>query len=225
MRGHTRSAVKGVVGVLAAVAMPLGLFSSALAASPPARADQTIDLTQNVVIGADAAPPSVAPAIPTTTTSIVPEPNPNDFSSGWEQRWGQAALAGISYPWAQLGYSVHFLSGRPGLLAKTIPSSKTIEVYVRKGESFDRMRHALAHELGHALDLTYNDAARRAQWMQLRGISQALPWFIWGGRDYASPAGDYAETFAFWQAGPSDYSDFGPPAALAPLTRFFYPNP
>jgi hypothetical protein len=155
----------------------------------------------------------------------MPVPDPADLSPGWEQRWGQAALARISYPWRQLGYSVTFLSGRPGLLAKTDPKSHTIEVFVRQGETFDRMTHAVAHELGHAVDLTYNDDARRAQWRQLRGIDASLPWFLWGGRDYGSPAGDFAEAFAYWQAGPSDYSDFGPPKDLGPLLPLFHPTP
>lgn len=222
-----RGSRAGAVAVVVAALTPLVLFFSAL---PLARAsalrEPDAGRRERAVIDV-ATPPVAAPPQPgvTTTTTTVGLPDLSDFSPGWEQRWGQAALARISYPWRQLGYSVVFLPGEPGLLGKTIPSSHTIQIFVRQGETFDRMSHALAHELGHAVDLTYNNAGRRAQWRQLRGIDESLPWFLWGGRDYASPAGDFAETFAYWQAGPSDYSDFGPPKDLAALVPFFSPSP
>ena len=218
-----RGSTKSVVVVVAAILMPLALFLVTLPNALASGAAKRSSAPREVVVNSEATvplPPSV-----TTTTTTVPAPDPNDFSPGWEQRWGQAALARISYPWQQLGYSVTFLSGEPGMLGKTMPGSRRIQIFVRQGESFERMSHALAHELGHAVDLTYGDTGRHAQWMQLRGIDQSLPWFMWRGRDYGSPAGDFAETFAYWQAGPSDYSDFGPPKDLAALLPFFHPKP
>ena len=208
------------LAVIAAVLMPLAIVQL----TAPTRARAAGRVLTAAPLPASAPVTSPAPPAVTESATTIPTPDPSDFSPGWEQRWGQAALARISYPWRELGYSVTFLSGQPGLLAKTIPSSHTIQVFVRQGETFDRMAHALAHELGHAVDLTYNNAGRRAQWRQLRGIDESLPWFLWGGRDYASPAGDFAETFAYWQVGPSDYSDFGPPKDLAALLPLFYPN-
>jgi len=215
------------LGAVAAVLLPLAIVqvtapTRARAAGPTLA---VAPLTAPAPVSAVQPTPAAAPAqaAGTTSATTVPTPDPADLSPGWEQRWGAAALAGISYPWQQLGYSVEFLSGRPGLLGATFPSSHTVEIFVRQGETFDRMKHALAHELGHVVDLKYGNAGRRAQWQTLRGIDTSHSWFLWGGRDYASPAGDFAETFAYWQAGPSDYSDYGPPTDLAPLLPFFNP--
>jgi hypothetical protein len=225
MTGRT-SSVRGAIATLAMLLLPLTLFFTSLPSSRAAGLAQRVGARRELVIPSVTTTPPALPPVMTTTTT-VPDPDPNDLSPGWEQRWGQAAVARMSYPWAQLGYTVRFLSGRPGLLGKTIPSSKEIEIYVRQGETFDRMRHALAHELGHAVDLSYNNAARRARWRQLRGIDPSTPWFLWNGRDYASPAGDFAETFALWQAGPADYSEMAAPpdgVALAALQPLFYPS-
>jgi hypothetical protein len=134
-------------------------------------------------------------------------------------------LRRITYPWAQLGYTITFLGAEPGFLGKTFPASRHIEIYVRPNESLDMLTHVLAHEIGHAIDKTYGDDSRRARWVQLRGINPQVPWFGCPAcRDFATPAGDFAETFAYWQAGPADYSQMAPPpssAALAQLVPLF----
>ena len=183
------------------------------------------------------APPPV-PAPPTTAarsvaraaTSAAPTARPavapaSAVAVGAEQRRGEQALARITYPWRQLGFSVSFLPGRPGLFGKTVPAEHRIEIYVRTDEDDLLLTHMVAHELGHAVDVSYSDDARRARWLQLRGIDPATPWFGCSlCTDYQTPAGDFAETFALWQAGPRDFrSRMAPPpdaqqlASLQPL--------
>jgi hypothetical protein len=75
------------------------------------------------------------------------------------------------------------------------------------------LAYDIAHELGHAFDLGRNDSARRRQWRRLRGIDVNLPWFGCNRcSDYDTPAGDFAETFAFLLLGPGNYrSKLGQP--------------
>ena len=154
-----------------------------------------------------------AASSPASTTAGAP---------GWEIRRGTAALSRISYPWPQVGYSVEFLPGVSGYRGRTFPDTHRIEIYVRPGDSVELLAHVVAHELGHAVDLTYNTDARRQEWLQLRGVDpNRVSWFTCGGcRDFATPAGDYAETFALWQAGGGlFFGTLAPPPTPEQLAR------
>jgi hypothetical protein len=128
----------------------------------------------------------------------------------------KAVLDLIHYPWLQLGYEVVFLSARPGFRAMTISDKRRIEIYMRSGEAPMDTAYDLAHELGHAFDLEYNDAERRGRWCEMRGIAADTPWFGCNRcPDYSTPAGDFAETFAFLLLGPGNYhSHMAPPPKL-----------
>jgi hypothetical protein len=213
--------------MVAVLALPLVLFflamPSARATAPLAAGRETAvtvpvaavpDLASPVWREADATPAASAPAHP---------PDPTDTSPGWEQRWGEAALARMSYPWATVGFKINFLGASPGYYGKTLRSAREIDIYVRPGESFELLRHVVAHELGHAIDIAYNNPARHRRWQELRGIDTSTPWVVWNQMDFATPAGDFAETFAAWQVGDANRSRMAPPpdgptmAALVPL--------
>lgn len=117
---------------------------------------------------------------------------------------GQQALQQISYDWETKlpGWTIEFLPGRTGLLGGTWPSSKKIEVYVRDGQSVADVAFTLAHEIGHAVDVSYNTDQDRAEWREARGIGSSYPWWVdCGKRDFEVGAGDFAESFAVWQVG------------------------
>jgi hypothetical protein len=164
-------------------------------------------------------PPPGAPLVRSTPPTPPPPPI------------GAAALSQISYPWQQLGYQIVFLGARPDLMGQTIFDQHRIEIYLRDGESKQIVAHVIAHEIGHAADVAYNTPERRREWLHLRGASTSAPWFGCDGcDDFSSPAGDYAETFSFWQVGPNaDFSQLAPPPApdqlrqLIPL--FFASSP
>jgi hypothetical protein len=123
-----------------------------------------------------------------------------------QKRRKAAVLSMIRFPWNRLGYEIAFLGPRPGYRAMTLVEKRRIEIYMRPGESALLQAYDLAHELGHAFDLEYNDTARRQRWLQLRGIKSSSPWFGCDGcPDYSTPAGDFAETFALLVLGPGNY--------------------
>lgn len=118
----------------------------------------------------------------------------------------QAVLALIHYPSEDLGFDIVFLGSRPGYRAMTLAARHRIEIYVRHGDGPMRQAFDLAHELGHAFDLTYNNEERRRKWLALRGIESSTPWFGCNAcPDYGTPAGDFAETFAFLLLGPGNF--------------------
>lgn len=140
----------------------------------------------------------------------------------------EAALALIDFPWQQLNYDIVFLAPRHGFRAMTIPTKHRIEIYARPGDPVRLLAYDIAHELGHAIDLTFNTEETRKKWMELRGIDPAMPWFGCNRcPDFSSPAGDFAETFAFLLLGPGHYSGrIAPPPTPGqiPVLASFFPR-
>lgn len=121
---------------------------------------------------------------------------------------GAQSLARIWYPWRELlpNWSLRFLGSQPGFLGRTLWPERVIEVYVRPGQPIDDVAFALAHEIGHAVDLEHLDPAARGRWRAGRGIAPHLDWFgASDANDFATPAGDWAECFAAWQTGPTGF--------------------
>ncbi len=114
-----------------------------------------------------------------------------------------AVLSLIPFDWHALNYEIAFLGPRVGIRAMTFPSKHKIEVYVRSGDDPHLIAFDIAHELGHAIDFTYNTAESRKNWMAARGIDSSAPWFGCNQcSDFDTPAGDFAETFALLVYGP-----------------------
>lgn len=171
--------------------------------------------------------PPTTTTVPPTTTTTLPPFDPGDQAPGWEQRWGEAALARINFDPAQVGYTVQFLPARPGYYGMTYPNERRIDIWVRPAQPFELLLHVLAHELGHAVDLTWNDDARRGEYLQIRGLG-SRNWFTCDGcTDFSTPAGDFAEVFAYWAVGGTDFkSTLAPapsPEQLDQIVRFFVP--
>ena len=162
------------------------------------------------------APAPPAPAVPALPT--VPQPDasgtvPVDpVTGGWLHRRAADALALVAYPWARLGYEIVFEPARSGVRARVLLRERRVEVYVRRTDSVHQTAFDLAHELAHAFDFERGTAALRARWQQARGIDVARPWFGCNAcSDLATPAGDFAESFAAWLVPGGDFkSRLGP---------------
>jgi hypothetical protein len=138
----------------------------------------------------------------------------------------QEALSMIAFPWQQLKYDIVFMPPRPGFRAMTFPKAHKIEVYARPLDEPGLVAYDIAHEIGHAIDMTFNTKETRKKWMVLRGIDPATPWFGCSRcSDYNTPAGDFAETFAFLMFGAERFAGrIAPPPTpeqIPLLTPFF----
>jgi hypothetical protein len=171
-------------------------------------------------------PPSqaaAAPAPPRPASRPAPPPSPDLEKRAW------AALDALDYPWRELGYDIRFEQhSGGGLLGVTDPASKQITVFVRNDQSDQSLRVTVAHEIAHALDFETGDRAQRAEYLRLRGVPADTPWFPCDGcSDFSSGAGDWAEVFALWLAGPGDFQSqvAGPPSdeGLRRIARLFAP--
>lgn len=136
----------------------------------------------------------------------LPMPVAGESPANPEAMRNNAALAMITFPWQQqLEYQIVFMDPQNGYRAMTYPRQHRIEIYARPGDNTTRLAHDIAHELGHAVDVTFNTPELRRKWMELRGIDPSTPWFACNKcSDFTSPAGDFAETFALLQVG-KDY--------------------
>ena len=168
------------------------------------------------------------PAVPTSATAVVPPTTtaPPPAVDPLAERRAEV-LALISYPWQQRlpGWTIEFLPGRTGYLGYTWIAERRIEIYARSSQSAADLAFTLAHELGHAVDLTLFGLAERTSWLEARGRLD-VPWWPGGAySDFSSGCGDWAEAFAVWQLGGRTMSEVaGQPsgadlALVARLTR------
>lgn len=136
----------------------------------------------------------------------------------------------IDYPWEALGWTVEFKPGRTGYLGLAIGPERRVEIFVRESHTALDVAHTLAHELGHAVDLTYGIDYRRSEYRRMRGLNPESEWFGCDScSDYATPAGDFAEVFEYWLLGGGDFRSLlaGPPTQeqLEVLSTLFVAPP
>ena len=194
---------------------------------PPAQAQVSVPAPEPV--------PAPAPAAPAPPSPAAPRPAPAPSSAaratgGSVADKGAAALAMVRYPIDQTGFRVVFEGERSGVLGLTSAGRRTITVYVRSSQSVGAVARVLAHEVGHAVDFSFTTEAERSQYRAIRGIGDAS-WFSAcdSCSDYASPAGDFAEVFAYWLMGEGPFLSTvaGRPtsAQLQQLGPIFAPSP
>ncbi len=120
---------------------------------------------------------------------------------GAAEQEGAAAMTRITYDWQTLllGWTIEFSQQSSGPYGMTFTRDKKIEIYVHPDQNLDHLAHVIAHELGHAVDVTLNTGDDRRAWQQARGIENQNWWPDSGARDFSTGAGDFAESFAYWQ--------------------------
>lgn len=120
----------------------------------------------------------------------------------------EPALDLIRYPWRSelQGWTIAFLQPRTTASGYTWSAERRIEVFVDEGDSSERIARVLAHEIGHAIDVTLNDADDRRAWLTERELDQDTQWWPGSGLpDFETGAGDFAEVFAASQVGEEDF--------------------
>lgn len=176
---------------------------------------------------------SAASPAPTRTRPVVVaaarRSDPLCEGAGWQARRGSAILAKLRRPADATAVPIAFRPARSDVLGMADLQARRIDVYVRScaKQSDALLLHVVAHELGHLMDAIRMNDELRAQWMAARGIPASTPWFGCSRcKDFATPAGDFAETYAQWQRGATtNRSQMAPApsrAQLASLARTFF---
>jgi hypothetical protein len=196
-------------------------------AAPPAPAEAVPPVTAPPIAAAVVAPPpstappwrTGVPAAPVTERDRVVAATMSSLRSSESRAVAAASLELVTYDWvARLpGWQLRFLEGRRGVRGLTFPGSRTIEVYVRGSDTPEQLAHVVAHELGHAVDVTYFTEAQRSTWLAARGLGRTTVWFPGesGVSDFATGAGDFAESFG-WVHGSTGMwaGELGPPPTI-----------
>ncbi len=134
-----------------------------------------------------------------------------------------AVLAALGFDPARYapGWTITWAGSRPDIRGIADPNSRTITIYLRAGLSAANMAYVLAHELGHAVNYDRFPGGSD-EWMAARGLGGA--WYSGTYSDTSTPAGDWAEAFAWTVTGGATgewYSRLGSPpdAAQQALVR------
>ncbi len=176
--------------------------------------------TSTTVVSADGAD-VVRPAQDgPTTTSIGPDTAQTTTSVAaidiTPQSMGAAAEALLPFDWqaALPGWTITYSGPDSGFRGLTYPYDKHIEMFVRPGDTPQSLAGILAHELGHAIDVTHFDDGDRNDWRDARGIEDTQWWPDAYASDFQTGAGDFAEAFAYWAVqDPSSSQIAGTPSA------------
>ncbi len=156
-----------------------------------------------VAIAAVGVPSSEKPEfeVPTEPLAMVDDEKRVGFASPEIRLVSASALAKITYAWQESleGWTIQFVPGEGRVAGFTWSSKKHIEIFVRPGDDADSLARVLAHELGHAVDVTLNSGDERRVWLEQRQASNKTWWPQAGRADFTSGAGDFAEAFAYWQ--------------------------
>jgi len=159
---------------------------------------------------------STSTAVP---TSVAPAP---DRAVDYGAQLDDVAMSRISFDWSRRlpGWQIQFVGPRQGYRGSTFPDRRLIQIYVRPTATIDDVAHVVAHEIGHAIDVTYFDDVDRGRFNLARGRSVSAAWWVApGATDFSSGAGDWAEAFAWAQVGPDGgwYSQLSPPPTAEQL--------
>lgn len=116
------------------------------------------------------------------------------------QELGAQAEALLPFQWEGLlpGWTITYNGPNSEFRGLTYPYDKSIELYVRDDDTASSLAGILAHELGHAVDVTHLDDGHRSEWLEIRSIEGAQWWPDAYASDFETGAGDFAEAFAVW---------------------------
>lgn len=143
--------------------------------------------------------------------SVTTDPTPQEI--------GAAAEALLPFDWqdALPGWQITYQSANPSYRGLTYPYDQSIEMYVRASDTPASLAGILAHEIGHALDVTHLSDADRGRWASARDIGDSPWWPTAYASDFETGAGDFAESFAYWAVQDATSSRIGGQPTAAQL--------
>lgn len=113
------------------------------------------------------------------------------------------AEALLPFDWQEIlpNWEINYLAQNDSFRGLTYPYDATIEIFVRDTDTPESLAPILAHEIGHAVDVSFMSGSDREAWLEERGIQDAPWWADAFASDFQSGAGDFAEAFAALATG------------------------
>jgi hypothetical protein len=210
---------RGAAGVfsLAAIASTSVVIAFNFLPSDAARRPPTAIAVSPVVPSETSAPVEIGDGVQILRPFVIE-------GSRRELERGRKALALLRFKPEDVlpGWTIVFKPARAGILGLTLVQERRVEVYVRMDRPLAGTAHDIAHELGHAVDVTYYSDDEHLSYLELRNLAPSTSWWTCSGcRDMQVGAGDFAETFALWAAPRFRfYSELAPEPSLQVLDRF-----
>ena len=107
------------------------------------------------------------------------------------------------------GWEINYLDSDERFRGLTYPYDKSIDMFVRDNDTPESLAGILAHELAHAIDVEHFGDGERNDWRDARDLGGAPWWPDAYAGDFATGAGDFAESFAYWALGDNSSSELG----------------
>lgn len=166
-----------------------------------------------IVPGTTAAEVASAPATTAAeaASASVEEPPPSVAFENSNQRLGAEAEALLPFDWKAIlpGWEINYLDSDDRFRGLTYPYDKSIDMFVRDSDTAESLAGILAHELAHAIDVEHFGDGERNDWRDARDLGGAPWWPDAYAGDFATGAGDFAESFAYWALGDNSSSELG----------------
>ena len=121
-----------------------------------------------------------------------------------EDQLGAQALdiIGVDLQQTLPGWTLSFEASNGAQRGVTYPHDKHIVVSIRSNDTATDVASILAHEMGHAFDVTHLEPSERDQWLEVREIGPQW-WVDAYLSDFEAGQGDFAEAFATHLTGDS----------------------
>ncbi len=131
---------------------------------------------------------------PTPTTAVGERPATRQAEIGAQ------AEGLLPFDWQAVlpDWRIVYSGPNEGFRGLTYPYEQSIEMFVRDDDTPESLAAILAHELGHAIDVTYLDDGHRDMWRESRQLGDVQWWPDAYASDFQVGAGDFAEGFAYW---------------------------
>lgn len=174
--------------------------------------------------------PEAPSAAAEATEALADRPSLVTYADTDIEAIARPAVESFAYDWETNlpGWQIEFVPGEDRIAGYTWSREHRIEIFVRDHSTTGSLERVLAHEVGHAIDVTLNDTDDREAWQAARGIEDEPWWPESGAADFETGAGDFAESVAYLFV--TDDEDFrsllaAPPSELelALLSRLIEP--
>ncbi|MEE9413814.1 MAG: hypothetical protein V3V01_00935 [Acidimicrobiales bacterium] len=171
----------------------VGLGALVFVAQPPTTPSLVGGGTAATEVAVDSSLTSTSPVAAFTDTTPLAIAVPNPAASYVRA----VEILGIDLSRTLPGWTIEARGGVDQYRGLTFADDKRIEIFVRADDTPESVAGVLAHEVAHALDVSFLNDDQRLGWLTARGID--TQWWVSDGlSDFSAGQGDFAEAFSVY---------------------------